>query len=191
VGITLAATQDTAVWKRYPTTTFGSSPEVPVYWATSYSGGGDGAHMLVGFDLSSIPGGMTVTRALLILTASKDSEADEWLRVFRVTTAWQESQATWTKATNTTNWSTPGGDVTGDRSGSCTGTPRPANCFRAPANGAPVQVDVTSIVQAWRSGTANNGLEIQIDVPSSNEDWLFFHTREATTASLRPRLLVR
>ncbi len=190
-GLVLSPIRDTGVWKRYGSTNNGPYPEQPIYWSKSAGTNGDGAHIFIGFDVSGYPPGAVIERATLRLTASGASEGVEWMRVRRLTTPWAELEANWTNASSSVPWTTGGGDFVGDGSGSCLDLSRPANCFLAPAMGASVEVDVTPIVQAWLDGAPNDGFAITLDVPSSNEDWLYLYLREAGNPEHRPLLTLR
>jgi RHS repeat-associated protein len=64
-------------------------------------------------NLSGVPAGAQVVDAQLRMWNTSlfpGTDIDEWVDVYRVTRAWAETTASWSKANSTTAWTTPGGD---------------------------------------------------------------------------------
>src|SRR5258708_6139032 len=82
-----------------------------------YDAPGNVQHSLLQFDLTSIPAGANIDFA--ILTVWRDSQI--WgggdngnpANVYRVTTAWVNTEATWNQASAGNPWQNPGGDYVG------------------------------------------------------------------------------
>lgn len=68
-------------------------------------------HALMQWDLSSIPVGSTVT-SVEFMAYTKTANTTFYPHLYRLTAEWDESQATWTKRTDTETWTTAGGDFT-------------------------------------------------------------------------------
>jgi hypothetical protein len=151
---------DTRIAARWPDASYGDE-------MVAFSGhaGSSDRHMLVGFDLGSIPKNAIIARAALTLqkTAGMGSE----LAVHRVTKQWAERTATYRGLES--GW---------DR------TPEQVTQLASDdeSNGR-VTLDVTAAVGGWVSGEeANHGLLLSAD------DGTAFATSEATDAQDRPRL---
>lgn len=119
---------------------------------------------LVTFDLSSIPGGSTITTATLKLydDGANLSTNTRTMRVYRLLRNWTTS-ATWNKYDGTNNWGTAGASNTAtDRESSDIGS------VSMPATEVVGYVDITltasSIKEMLNGGTfTNNGFLIQMD----------------------------
>jgi RHS repeat-associated protein len=64
-------------------------------------------------NLTGIPAGAQVVDAQLRMWNTSlfpGTDTDEWVDVYRVTRAWAETGASWSKANSTTSWTNPGGD---------------------------------------------------------------------------------
>jgi len=159
---------------------------------------GDAEHRrsLMRWDLSALPGGVTVQAATLELYRYESGVSNDMqLALYRVTSDWAEGTgydlwpgpsyvpdgATWLTATTGVAWTTPGGDYDTTIVGQTT---LPA----AMENGW-LRLDATAAVQAWvAGGQPNHGLLLR---PLSGDyTYHYFHSREAITATLHPRLVV-
>ncbi len=129
--------------------------------------------ILLRFDpgtIAEIPDGATITSANLVLTQYTSLPGDVSVEVDRITDdSWIEGSVTYSQAE-------PGTFVAG--------TPVNAN-ISAGEN----SIDVTALVQAWVSGSANNGLRIKKDFIDTN-NWIRFRATEYTTSSERPKLTI-
>jgi hypothetical protein len=125
---------------------------------------------LLKFDLSSIPANSIVTSATLYLY-SQDSKTGQTTYIYRVTSNWSESTATWL------TWSLLGGDFDSGTS-HFTFIPAQNNCM--------LTMDITNLVQAWVNGTYNNyGLMLYSTGPNHN---IPYSSKEDGTASRLPKL---
>lgn len=131
------------------------------------------------FALSSIPANVTISKVYLSMYRNTGS-CNNQVGVYYMTQAWTPSQATWNKATSSTNWTTSGGQFNSCASatlnlGSSCGTK---------------QWDITNLVNGWYKNTITNyGLLLKYTCESnSNSDK--FSSQECTTSSLRPKLCV-
>lgn len=93
--VTISANADTSIWSEYPTGNYGTtslwvltSNEPPIYSRRS----------LLNFDLSTIPGGVTITSATLNLYFYKAPHISRLYSAHRITGAWAESTVTWNTA---------------------------------------------------------------------------------------------
>ena len=158
------ADADAKVKEIEPSTNFGTQN------MTVKSLSGNHHRSLVRFDISSIPAASTVTSATLTLCVvnASASAIGSIHEVRRVTAVWGETTTTWNNQPSV--------------SASVTGT------ITAPDSPSCVNLAVTSDVQAWVDGTANNGWRV------SNQDegigTIKYGTREHSSASSRPKLEV-
>lgn len=159
-GQTAIASQATVTDDSYsnqarPTTTAGTLPQVLVDSAD---------HAFFKFDLSQLPAG---------ITASQVSKATLTLWVYRVTTtgtfdvaqvtgAWDENSLTWNAEP-------------------ATSAPLAIPVAIATANSF-VRVDVTSIVQNWLNGSANQGIRLTANAATPSAS-VFFDSKESTSTS--------
>lgn len=141
--------------------------------------------MAIKFDLTAIPSDATILDARLSLYIWKD----EWpgdnatYGCYRIGRAWNTSEATWTKATSSTNWSSGGGDVDGG-----------ALATSKFSGADPVDVwdsyDVAVAVRQFVAGTkANHGFLIKPD--SGPHDAHKYRSSRYATINQRPKLVVR
>ena len=145
---------------------FGSETQIKV------KSHGNNWRSLVRFDVSSIPGGSTMTSATLILCATKVPGATRTYEVHRATASWSESVITWNNQPSVAGVS---------------------NTAATPASPACMTWTVTSDVQAWVDGTANNGWRVNDSVESSATKYeTKFRSREdAVVPTERPKLEVK
>ncbi len=153
---------------------------------------------LIRFDLTGVlPPLSVIHSATLSLWCYQvvDMDSNDWLYVapFRVgpARAWVETEATWNRFRGTSYWSLPGceGWQYGDRSQSPDGTP--ILFTRDSQVGRYYHWDVTSSVQAWYSGTANNGWLLRVTShDGAGGEGVSFNTREAGTGN-RPYLTIQ
>ena len=152
---------DTRIAARWPDASYGAE-------AVAFSGhaGGGERHMLVGFDLGSIPKNAVISRAALTLrkTAGMGSE----LAVHRVTAPWSEGTATFRGLES--GWDH---------------APEQVTKLETNEGDAPVTVDITAAVSGWVSGA-----EVNRGVLLSADDGMAFATSEALDEQDRPRLEV-
>ncbi|HEX8535070.1 MAG TPA: DNRLRE domain-containing protein [Allosphingosinicella sp.] len=159
---TLSPTQDTDIRANATGSNCGSCTTVNV---RAHSTGEYRA--LYQFDLSGIPSGQRLTSATLriwVTTASSTA-----VSVHRVTQSWGESTLTWANSSGLTH----------DSLASASFTPSATSRY--------YDIDVTSLVTQWRSGTANYGLMLRIGGSNSSAA---FTSREWSTTTQRPQLVV-
>jgi len=164
--VSLPIIADSYVYSAAPTTNYGSAPTLYVgSQSTSATG-----RALFRFDLSAIPAGATVLsasfEAYLVQASSSPPTLDVELK--RVDAPWQEMVVVW----NTQPGYTGANNVIGVGTGL-----------------AYYSWDVTSLVQTWVNGAADNGLALL----SKNETtigWRGFASRESTPPPNPPRLMV-
>jgi hypothetical protein len=131
----------------------------------------DADRSLLQFDLASIPNGASVSNAQLVLCFASiaPSAAGRTHELNRPTSGWTETTVTWNNQ--------PGGN-----SGQ-------AVTWTIPSIPGCVSLDVTSSLQAWVGGTANNGWRIT-DEDEGTAQHVEYVTREDPVSGLRPTLNV-
>jgi len=135
---------------------------------------------------NTIPEGARVVSATLTLTVKSGlgtAGQTRPLGVYRIPTGWLENEATWIRRMGSSNWATPGGDVStyfGSASASNTA-------------GSRVTFDVTSLVQRTVNGefdTRYTRMLLADVATGSKETFREFYPSEDGTASRRPTLTV-
>lgn len=166
---------------------YGSDPALALY-------AGDVRSALLRFALDGLAPGDTVQQATLSLFVSQQSAGDASLPVsaYAVLRPWQENEATWYNATAAELWTLAGcNGPASDRAGS------PSASAVITSAGVWVDLNVTSLVQAWVANpAANYGLIIRAGAsmrpaPAQEGDEFRFHAAEyGDDPLLRPRLSV-
>lgn len=135
---------------------------------------------LVNFDLSTLPEGQTIVRATLRLVLVAPVSGERNLSVYRVGRAWQESEASWVRASTgpPVSWSAPGGDIAL--------LPADSLSLRDAALGAQVDFDMGADLAAMASLPSYGWL---LDVAPA-EDVVELASRQSLFAEQRPKLLV-
>ena len=171
-----AGTRDTYLDRSAPSMNYGNSTTV---WVD----GDDGKSALLRWKSFTLPAGSTVTSATITLTVT-DSTSGTY-NLYALKRDWWQDYASWTSYGPGYSWEVPDAQGTSDREATVVGT------VTAPSTG---QVTITlnaagiALVQSWvDSPSTNNG--IIIDNPTVT-DGLAFASREASTASNRPKLTV-
>jgi len=171
-----SGTRDTYLDRNAPSTNYGSS-------ATLWVEGDTGRPALLRWKNFTVPAGSTVKSATITLNVTDPTSGT--YNLYALKRDWWEGYATWNSYGPGYSWEVPGATGTSDRGTTVVGT------VTAPATG---QVTITlnaagiALVQAWvNSPSTNNG--IIIDNPTVT-DGLAFASREAATASNRPKLTV-
>ena len=143
-----------------------------------------------------VPNGVTITSATLSLYEYHGPDAV--IQATRLLRNWTEMGATWNTTGTGTAWTVPGaggagtdvvssadgqGSIADADTNNCTVAPFPAACW--------LNIDVTSGVQAFSSGTANFGwllTQVSSSIPANYKD---FNSKDITNfPTLRPRLTI-
>jgi len=156
----LAASQDTHIHSDFGDTNYGDSTSLLL----DKGGGelGDG-RLLLGFDLSLIPAGSTITGATLTMEATQNGGTID-IDVYELTEAWLEGTATWNNAETITYDTTAVDTLTTAAIGEHSW-------------------DLTTLVQAWYNGSkVNNG--VLIASTETGTTTVTYDSSEGTTAPL-------
>ncbi len=138
---------------------------------------GKGRRGLTAFDVTSIPPNSNVIDATLFLFEDNHKDG-QTIDVHRVTDRWTESRVTWETSSESTPWTTPGGDFDEAVIAS----------FAADADGVYREIDVTGVTQDWVDGTSPNyGLLLRSTGPNGE---VKFKSREEVDPNKRPQLCV-
>jgi len=158
---------------------------------TFFGEGEEHRRSLMRWDLSALPGGITINAATAELYRyGGDVENDMSIALHRVTREWTEGTgdftpspggATWLTATTGVAWTTPGGDYDA--------TVVDQTTLPAAMGNGWVRLGATAAVRTWvEDGQPNYGLLLR---PLSGDyTYHYYHSREAVTPALRPRLVV-
>lgn len=149
-----------------------------------YTMGSNVQRSLLNFDVSAL-NGQSIFSATLTLYANTswgNNSGGAAMDVYKVTTAWDEHQATWNSAKTGVPWITPGGDYVGEGVGNAPFATSSAN----PGNNQAVIWDVTDLVAAWAGGASNLGMLLK----SNEGNGLTFWSNNYSDPDLRPQLEV-
>lgn len=128
---------------------------------------------LLRFDLSAIPANATITSATLYLY-ELDDRAGVVAQLYRVTTPWTESTATWNSP-----WITPGGDFSTDSYSS----------FLVDHKNCMASINLAALVQDWVSQKYPN-YGFMIYMTGQNHKFEFVSKEEDGNLEQRPRLSI-
>ncbi len=165
--VTLNASEAVFIDENSATTNFeGTAPQLDVGESNI---GSEKRRSLIQFDLSSIPGGSTITGATFKIYLSSASLAsnNRTMSAYRLLRNWVENQATWNVYSTGNSWGTAGASNTStDRESSALGTIAMATSDSA---GYKTSTFNTTLVQGWLDGTlTNNGLILVIATESND-----------------------
>jgi hypothetical protein len=142
-----------------------------------------------------VPNNATITSAMLSIY--KFDGPDAVMKASRLLKSFNETQVTWNVAASGTSWTAAGANSSGndyfasadgqgavaDAAGAgCTAAPYPAVCW--------LNIDVTTGVQAFRSGTPNRGWKIAQVSSTISGNYKNFNSRAYGIAALRPKLTI-
>lgn len=172
-----AGTRDTMLEEHDATAKHGADSKLSISGDTPGGSGQDDVALLQ-WDVSTIPTSAVVTAASLTVTVS--DKADQSYGVFEALRAWDESTATWKRASTALNWETNGARGASDRGAQI-------GAIRAPSTGRITIALDAATVQRWvRDPASNHGVLV---ASTSNDNRLELVSREGSKAS-RPRLEV-
>ena len=136
------------------------------------------------FDTESrLPAKTHIQSARLVLTLRGGNDATRRLSAHTLPISFEEAQVTWRQRRNNARWRYAGGDVTGS----------PVSATVSAVKGSHVTFDVTAMVQRVVNGNYGSRFArfVVADAGgSSRASYKEFHSREASNAALRPRLIV-
>lgn len=143
---------------------------------------------LIKFDLSGIPPNATIASAALSIWTSADlSNNTRTIRVYRLKAVWDESQATWNKATSAINWQIAGASGANDRESTDIGSVQVL--ANEPLNTEKVILLDPGRIQEISSGVfANNGFILVAD--TENNDRFDYMTSDNAASAQRPKLVI-
>jgi len=173
-GGVFTASADATVDEFAPDSTYGGLSWFQVIRGLHGVGVPDEARVLLGFELGeAIPFGSIIHDAHLELALAADPMPVSYtLRLYGLYTPWDESKVTWN--THPAVWGEMGDQV--------------FSVPYSPTAASVVRVDVTPLVNLWATGAlTETSLALGPGVP-----WMavWFHSREVTTPTLAPRLVV-
>ncbi|HUS29671.1 MAG TPA: DNRLRE domain-containing protein [Kofleriaceae bacterium] len=123
-----------------------------------YSSNLDDTRPLLLLDLSGVTGPVTNATLRMYMTLSGGSSPID-IGIYRVTVAWTEAGASWTRPAPSQTWTTAGGD---------TAPLLYAHTTITPAMFAFYDWNITSLVNEWLTGTPNFGLQMRyVTVPAT------------------------
>jgi ferric-dicitrate binding protein FerR (iron transport regulator) len=173
------AVQDTSISGADPSRAFGSAEVLEVDGDET---DGKKIYGLVRWDLSELPATAVIRSAVVTLSIVNESKGTGY-SFFEIKRAWNEAEATWTHAASQQSWRVPGLKSTVDRATEPLGTVAPRSKGPLPVLLMPAAEEV---LQRWiRRPDSNFGFLIAND---ANTDGFKFHSREAASPELRPRL---
>lgn len=175
-SVSYAGTQDTKLNSGSKSKNYGTAQTINIDGSPDVAG-------LFKWDISSIPTGSVIVSAAIELNVTNTSK--DTYNAYVLQRAWDELSATWHQYASGQNWATAGGSGAGDHGTAALGTFAASNKgnSRITLNSAGI-----AAVQAWvNNPAANYGIILQDYTNSSGAD---VSTREASTASQRPKLIL-
>jgi len=181
-------TADTVLARDFITANLGMVDQLETF----FGDGEENRRTLMWWDLSTLPSSDIVVDAATVELYHYHTGAgnDMPIALYRVARGWTEGEghftpspggATWLTATTGVAWTTPGGDYHD--------TILDQTTLPTSTGEVWIPLDATAAVQAWvTGGQPNYGLLLR---PLSGDyTYHYYHSREAITATLRPRLVV-
>src|SRR5258706_1926376 len=147
------------------------------------------ARSLIKFDLSSIPANASITSVTLSLWTSADlSSNNRIIQVYRLKTAFNETQVTWNIAATGTNWQTAGASGANDRESTDIGS---VTILNNETLNLEKQIVLTlAKIQEMVNGTfVNKGFIIVADTELN--DRFNYKTSNSTSTTQRPKLVIQ
>jgi len=140
--------------------------------------------ILTRFDLSSLPANAIIDNATLSYYAlSNDFDHSGYIRLWRMARAWQESQATWNRASDAVAWETAGATGAGDRASTAGG--------EIPVNAAGwYSIDVSNDARDFLAHPAHN-LGWQLEPRPDYLQLTLAAAEYSADVSKRPKLIIR
>ncbi|MEI6058317.1 MAG: DNRLRE domain-containing protein [archaeon] len=149
--------------------------------------GGIEFRSLIEFNISEIPPENTITSALLSVYVSSATNTNNiTIKLYRLTSSWVEGTGTigtgasWNNASESTPWSTGGGDYANELS-SVTFTNQSSMWYN---------FTITSAVRGWINGSYSNYGLILISTDAGNGKYTSISSAEGTDSSLAPRITI-
>ena len=177
--ITLPAYEDTTLQGGvYENTNFGSGDLV----TRASSDATWTRHSLLKFDThNTIPAGATIQSATLTVTVKGGGSETRTVAAFCVPESFWENEATWRRRNATLYWSQAGGTAIHAHS----------SALASPVSGARVTFDAKALVQEAMGRSSRYTRVMLADIGASSKGSLRnYYSNEASTASLRPALVV-
>ena len=175
-----AGTRDTAIDQIAPTSNYGTATTLRV---DGDEGTGKDVYALLRWGSLTIPTGSTVKSVTLTLNVTNPTSGT--YELYALKRNWVETGATWNQYASGSNWLIAGAKGTSDRGTTVLGT------MTAPAIGKrtiTLNAAGIALVQSWvNSPSTNNGIIIDDLIVA---DGVIFYSRNALTASNRPKLTV-
>lgn len=135
---------------------------------------------LLEFNLTNISASNTITNAIISLYLTSSSNNNNMtLKAHRITSFWNASAATWNNRTNTSLWSTAGGDYSSN-----------FVSINITNQSTWYNFTITDIARGWINGTYSNYGVILLSEGASNGDYKDFNSSESAEAIYRPRIIV-
>jgi len=175
-----AGTRDTAIDQTAPTSNYGTATTLRV---DGDDGTGKDVYALLRWGSLTIPTGSTVKSVTLTLNVTNPTSGT--YELYALKRNWVETGATWNQYASGSNWLIAGAKGTADRGTTVLGTVTASSTGKRTIilNAAGI-----ALVQSWvNSPSTNNGILIADPIVS---DGLVFDSRNALTASNRPKLTV-
>jgi RHS repeat-associated protein len=132
-------------------------------------------------DLSAIPAGATVQNALMTLWSTQANNAVAAYEAHALSKDFDETTATWQRASTATAWTTQGGDFTAAAADTVDQLVTPARH----------NWDLTTMVKGWvATPTTNHGVLLKVANETTPAEHTLFLSNEAPEFQLRPQLRI-
>jgi hypothetical protein len=169
---------DTYLREQFPNNNFGTAEDLR---AGNTSGETNFNTLILDSNISTIDSENTIVSAKLqIYITDSFGNSNITLRAYQATSSWTESQATWNNKTDSSTWTTPGGDYTTEL-----GSVEITN-----QTGLYYNITITQAVREWVNTTSPN-YGIIIAAPNTIAgNYTYFASSEGTTPNQRPKIII-
>jgi hypothetical protein len=168
--------KDTYIQENSNNTNYGSNTKMLV----GKDGLGRNHKSLIEFNISSIPAGNTVVSAKLqinVLYSSSDNNIT--ISLYRLTSPWNESEATWSNRTISELWNTTGGSYAEE-----------VDSLQFSNESRFYNFTITNLVRNWVNGSYTNYGIILVSNDSSTGNRREIDSSDSTNSSARPKLVI-
>jgi predicted outer membrane repeat protein len=182
-----AAGLDTYIYSGSKNTNYGTNTEMGV--GEDNNSNNRVARGLIKFDFSTIPANATINSATLSLWTSSDlSSNNRTVQVYRLKTAFNETQANWNGPATGISWQTAGASGANDRESTAIGS---VTILNNEALNLEKQISLSpASIQQMVAGTfVNRGFLLQVD--TEQNDRFNYKTSDSTTSTQRPKLVIQ
>ncbi len=169
---------DTLIREDYPNNNFQAATGLTI----GKTAGGKGLRALLQFNISSIPSTDTILNATVkVYLEAATGSSNITISVYRIISPWTESGASWNNRTNSSLWSSAGGDYEITKIDSKIFLNSSGNYYN---------FTITKLARNWLNGTYNNYGIILIAQNASTGNFSQISSSDSLTVAQRPEIII-